>query len=89
MSFVSVTPTPGVLDLGVPLAGVAPEDADWDAAAEMARQHVEPEADIHASAGYRRMLVGVLTARVLADAAANATAGSIAGPRVNTLASEV
>ena len=89
VSFVSVTPTPGVLDLGVPLAGVAPEDADWDAAAEMARQHVEPEADIHASAGYRRMLVGVLTARVLADAAANANAGSIAGPRVNTLASEV
>jgi aerobic carbon-monoxide dehydrogenase medium subunit len=73
-SFVSVTPTPGVLDLGDVLAGSAPEDCDWAKAAEVARDHVDPETDIHASAEYRRMLVGVLIARVLAEAATNATA---------------
>jgi carbon-monoxide dehydrogenase medium subunit len=73
-SFVSVTPTPDVLDLSDVLAGSAPEDGDWAKAAELAREHVDPDADIHASAQYRRMLVGVLTARVLAEAASNATA---------------
>jgi len=85
-SFVAVTPTPDVLDLSELLAGSAPEDcdwataADWTKAAELAREHVDPDTDIHASAQYRRMLVGVLTARVLAEAAANAivTAHSIA-----------
>jgi aerobic carbon-monoxide dehydrogenase medium subunit len=71
-SFVSVTPTPDVLDLSDVLAGSAPEDGDWAKAAELARDHVDPDADIHASAQYRRMLVGVLTARVLAEAASNA-----------------
>jgi carbon-monoxide dehydrogenase medium subunit len=71
-SFVSVTPTPDVLDLSELLAGSAPEDGDWAKAAELAREHVDPDADIHASSMYRRMLVGVLTARVLAEAAANA-----------------
>ena len=36
------------------------------------QKHVDPDADIQASAQYRRMLVGVLTARVLAEAAENA-----------------
>ena len=75
-SFVSVTPTPDVLDLGDLLAGSAPQDADWAKAAELAREHVDPDTDIHAGAPYRRMLVGVLTARVLAEAASNATAGA-------------
>jgi aerobic carbon-monoxide dehydrogenase medium subunit len=73
-SFVSVTPTPDVLDLSDVLAGSAPEDGDWVHAGELAREHVDPDADIHASAQYRRMLVGVLTARVLAEAASNAAA---------------
>jgi aerobic carbon-monoxide dehydrogenase medium subunit len=77
VSFVSVTPTPDVLDLGESFAGIAPEDADWASAAGLARDHVEPDSDIHASAAYRRMLVGVLTARVLAEAATKATASSI------------
>jgi len=72
-SFVSVTPTPDVLDLSELLAGSAAEEGNWAKAAEMAREHVDPETDIHASAEYRRMLVGVLTARVLAEAASNAT----------------
>jgi aerobic carbon-monoxide dehydrogenase medium subunit len=74
VSFVSVTPTPGMLDLGELFAGIAPEDADWASAAELARGHVDPDSDIHASAAYRRMLVGVLTARVLAEAASRAAA---------------
>jgi carbon-monoxide dehydrogenase medium subunit len=72
VSFVSVTPTPDVLDLSELFAGNAPEDCDWAGAAELAREHVDPDSDIHASAEYRRMLVGVLTARVLAEATTNA-----------------
>ncbi len=79
-SFVSVTPTPDVLDLGEQLAGSALADADWAGAAERAREHVDPDADINASAEYRRMLVGVLTARVLAVAASNATDEADATP---------
>lgn len=80
-SFVSVTPTPEVLDLTELLAGSVPEDCDWAAAAGLAREHVDPDTDIHASANYRRMLVGVLTARVLAQAgtaAGTATANDTA-----------
>ncbi|MEO8889533.1 MAG: FAD binding domain-containing protein [Jatrophihabitantaceae bacterium] len=64
-AYLSVAPTPLVLDLTS--AGV-----DLAAAAEQARAQVEPEADIHASADYRRHLAGVLTARALAEALANA-----------------
>ena len=38
-------------------------------AARFARTRIEPEADIHASASYRRQLVEVLTRRVLVAAA--------------------
>jgi len=91
VSFVSVTPTPDVLDLGELFAGIPPEDVDWASAAALAREHVDPDSDIHASASYRRMLVGVLTARVLAQAAGNATAGSTAnaGASANPTASGV
>jgi len=86
-----VTPTPDVLDLGELFAGIPPEDVDWASAAALAREHVDPDSDIHASASYRRMLVGVLTARVLAQAAGNATAGSTAnaGASANPTASGV
>jgi aerobic carbon-monoxide dehydrogenase medium subunit len=83
-SFVSVTPTPDVLDLSDLLAGSAPQDTKWIQAAERAREHVDPDADIHASAQYRRMLVGVLLARALTQAAANATADPAAGPKAQT-----
>ncbi|EWT02811.1 molybdopterin dehydrogenase [Intrasporangium oryzae NRRL B-24470] len=73
-SFVSVTPVPTVLDLGDVLGGVEPGTAAWDAAlraaVEAVHAHVEPEADIHASADYRRMLAGELARRVLARATA-------------------
>ena len=71
-SFVSVTPVPTVLDLSPAIAG-------WDAGAplggsvaeavvELVRGHVDPEADIHASADYRRMLAAELTRRALVTA---------------------
>lgn len=43
-----------------------------DAAAARARELVEPDSDIHASADYRRHLTGVLTARALKRARARA-----------------
>lgn len=65
-AFVSVTPVPTVLDLSPVLAGLAlgtPVPAEVD---DLVRGHVEPEDDIHATAGYRRMLAAELTRRVLA-----------------------
>jgi carbon-monoxide dehydrogenase medium subunit len=64
VGYLSVAPTPLVLDL-TKAAG----QGEWAVAAEHARDLVEPEGDIHASADYRRRLVQVLTERVLRDAA--------------------
>lgn len=71
-SFVSVTDVPTVLDLTDVLAGQETDAADWSAAAEAVRAHIEPEGDIHATADYRRMLAGELARRVLRQAAENA-----------------
>ena len=71
-SYVSVGPTPEVHDLTEAVAGAPVEKADWAAAGALARTLVEPDTDIHASADYRRLLVGVLTERTLASAAAEA-----------------
>jgi carbon-monoxide dehydrogenase medium subunit len=46
--------------------------ADFAAAASLAREQVEPEPDIHATADYRRHLAGVLTERALREAHAAA-----------------
>jgi carbon-monoxide dehydrogenase medium subunit len=71
-SYVSVGLTPEVHDLTDAVAGSPVEKADWAAAGELARTLVDPDTDIHASADYRRLLVGVLTERTLASAAAEA-----------------
>jgi carbon-monoxide dehydrogenase medium subunit len=71
-SFVSVTDVPTVLDLTDLLGGQETAAADWSAAAEAVRAHIEPEGDIHATADYRRMLAGELARRVLRQAAENA-----------------
>jgi len=79
-AYISVSPTPLVLDLTDAVSG--PWDAvDWAAAGRLARARVDPEDDINATAGYRRHLVGVLTARALRCAAADAAAavGDMAG----------
>jgi carbon-monoxide dehydrogenase medium subunit len=71
-SYISVGLVPEVYDLTEAVAGAAADAADWNAAGALARSLVEPDADIHATADYRRHLVGVLTARVAASAAAEA-----------------
>jgi aerobic carbon-monoxide dehydrogenase medium subunit len=70
--YVSVSPTPLVLDLTAAVRGSEPAGADWAAAGELSAGQVDPEPDIHASADYRRHLVRVLTARALAEAAGRA-----------------
>jgi aerobic carbon-monoxide dehydrogenase medium subunit len=73
-AYVSVAPTPLVLDLTEAVAGADPGAADWAAAGDLAWQQADPEPDIHASADYRRHLVRVLTARALRAAAGRAAA---------------
>jgi carbon-monoxide dehydrogenase medium subunit len=72
VAYLSVAATPLVLDLTGVLGHRPPVTGDWDAAAAYARDQVDTDADIHASAEYRRHLVGVLTARVLRAAAQEA-----------------
>ncbi|TFV90192.1 xanthine dehydrogenase family protein subunit M [Blastococcus sp. CT_GayMR20] len=75
-SYVSVGLTPEVHDLTDAVAGSTVEKADWAAAGALARTLVDPDTDIHASADYRRLLVGVLTERTSASAAAEAAGGT-------------
>jgi carbon-monoxide dehydrogenase medium subunit len=70
--YISVGPTPVLLDLTAAVSGGSVTAADWATAGELAQSQTEPEADIHATADYRRHLVGVLTARALAEAAGRA-----------------
>jgi carbon-monoxide dehydrogenase medium subunit len=72
VAFISVSPTPLVLDLSEPVAGTEVASADWAAAAALAGERVEPETDIHATADYRANLARVLSARALAEAAGRA-----------------
>ncbi|MEP7179931.1 MAG: FAD binding domain-containing protein [Pseudonocardiales bacterium] len=71
-AYLSVSATPLVLD-------VSEAGEDFAAAAALAREHVDPEADIHATADYRRHLAGVLTERALRDAHAAALERSAHG----------
>lgn len=71
-SYISVGPTPVVLDLTEAVSGRSAADADWAAAGRLAQDQVDPEPDIHASADYRRHLVGVLTSRAMHEAAGRA-----------------
>jgi carbon-monoxide dehydrogenase medium subunit len=58
--YVSVGPTPLLVDLTDAVSG---STVDWARAGRAAQDVVEPDDDIHATADYRRHLVGVLTAR--------------------------
>jgi carbon-monoxide dehydrogenase medium subunit len=71
-SYLSVGLVPEVHDLTSAVHGRPASSADWAAAGELARTLVDPDGDLHASADYRRLLVGVLTERTLAEAAAEA-----------------
>ncbi len=69
-AYISVAPTPLVLDLTDAVVGAPVGAADWAAAGRLARDAVSPDADIHATAAYRRRLTEVLTVRGLTAAAA-------------------
>jgi carbon-monoxide dehydrogenase medium subunit len=69
VGYLSVAATPLVLDLTGVLDNRPPVTCDWAAAAAYARDRIETDEDIHASAAYRRHLAGVLTERVLRAAA--------------------
>lgn len=73
IGLISVGPTPVVVDVTEALAGQAHDAADLVAAGGLVRAAVDPEADIHATAQYRRHLAGTLTERAL-QAAGNAAA---------------
>lgn len=68
LGLISVGPTPVVVDLTDSLAGRPADAATFTEAARRVEHTVDPEPDIHATAEYRRHLVGVLTSRALADA---------------------
>lgn len=67
-AYLSVAACPLVLDLTEAVAGAAAGGTDLSAAARMARDRIDPEPDIHATAEYRRHLAGVLTERALREA---------------------
>jgi carbon-monoxide dehydrogenase medium subunit len=71
-AYLSVGPTPVVLDLTEAIAGGPADAARFPAAASLARARLEPGSDIHATAAYRRQLAGVLTERALAEAVGQA-----------------
>ncbi|TDE00275.1 FAD binding domain-containing protein [Jiangella asiatica] len=73
--YVSMGPVPTVLDLTEPVAGQDPraDDDGWAAAGRLAAWRLDPDDDIHATAGYRRQLAAVLTERALRTAARRAT----------------
>ena len=69
---VSAGPVPVLLDLTQVCEHRPAASADWAAVARAARDRVDPEGDIHATAAYRRHLAGVLTEQALRDAAREA-----------------
>jgi carbon-monoxide dehydrogenase medium subunit len=74
VSYVSMTPTPSVHDITDAVVGQRYDAANWQLAASLAGEGLEPEADIHASATYRRRIGLALTARALHEAAQSAGA---------------
>jgi carbon-monoxide dehydrogenase medium subunit len=72
--FLSVDDVPLVLDVSEAFARSGTDiEGAYRAAAGLARERVDPQGDIHASADYRRHLAGVLTERVLRRASAAAS----------------
>lgn len=72
--YVSVSDAPAVVDLTAVFADGEVTDGALAAAGDLALDHLEPEADIHATAHYRAQLVRVLTGRVVRAAHADAVA---------------
>ena len=72
-AFISVGPTPVVVELSEPVAGTHP-GGDLSDVHDAVCAAVTPEPDIHASAEYRRQLAGVLAVRAIREAAQRAAA---------------
>jgi len=77
-AYISVAPTPLVLDLTDAVGGGTVTAARYGDGARLARDRVDPEPDIHATADYRRHLAAVLTERALRRAAERAAEEAIA-----------
>lgn len=71
VSYISMGPTPVLVEVPVPSADAASEQG-WAEAAGAAVDTLDPEADIHATAAYRTHLARVLTRRALAEAGTRA-----------------
>ncbi|WP_424530658.1 FAD binding domain-containing protein [Sphaerisporangium viridialbum] len=69
---VSVGPVPVLLDLSEVCAHRPAASVDWAAVARAVQNRIDPDGDIHATAGYRRHLTGVLAERALRVAAQEA-----------------
>jgi aerobic carbon-monoxide dehydrogenase medium subunit len=82
--YVSLGPTPIVLDLTEAVEDKPLATADWAPAGVLAAAAVEPDDDIHAGAAYRRHLAGVLTVRALSAAAVRALETTAAATRAAT-----
>lgn len=67
-AFISVAPTPLVVDLGDVVQGRAPDVIDKGDLYDFVVERVDPSDDVHASADYRRHLAGVLVCEALAAA---------------------
>lgn len=72
LALISIGPTPVVIDVAATCAGSPYDAVDWSDAVDRVDAGIEPEADIHASADYRRELARVLSRRALSSALADA-----------------
>jgi len=75
VGLISVGPTPVVIDVSEALAGQSHDSVDAAAAGRLVIDAVDPDADIHATAEYRRHLAGTLTSRAVTVASARAAEG--------------
>ncbi|MEU1385177.1 MULTISPECIES: FAD binding domain-containing protein [unclassified Nonomuraea] len=71
---VGVGPVPVLMDVTRACGHRPATSVDWPAVARTVREGTDPEGDIHATAAYRRHLVGVLAERALRAAAREGTA---------------
>ncbi len=71
-AYLTMGPTPVVLDLTDAVVGRVWDAADWAAAARQAAGSLDPEPDIHATAAYRLSLAEALTRQALSQAAQGA-----------------
>ncbi|MDP9317510.1 MAG: FAD binding domain-containing protein [Actinomycetota bacterium] len=72
LALVSVAATPIVVDVSQAAGTTSYDEIDWSDAIDQADAAIDPEADIHASADYRRRLARVLARRALDEALAAA-----------------